>query len=143
MLSQSNGPVPHNMGNPDKPHRSGSRFPPRGGSEGFARSSPPIAPYMLAQERDDLGEHRLVHPHVAGFAKPSAHLGRLGSRRRNDADGHLRSAAVIGTIEGDRADRVTPHTPLGLFLGPIPWLPTPLHGVRSSPRCRGISPPRM
>ena len=70
---------------------------------------------MLAQERDDLGENRLVHPHVAGFAKPSAHFGQLGSRRRNDADGHLHGAAVIGTIEGDRADRVTPIPRLAFF----------------------------
>src|SRR5258707_13721498 len=96
---------------------------------------------MLAQERHDFGEDRLVHPHVAGFAKPSAHLGRLGSRRRNDADGHLRGAAVIGTIEGDRADRVTPHTPLGLFLVPISWLASPLPGCRASPQLDAPSPP--
>jgi Peptidase family S58 len=78
---------------------------------------------VLAQEIGNFDEDRLVRPDVTGFGQPSAQLCRLPLRDRNDADRHFGGAAVVGAVEGDRTDRVTPRTTLGLFLEPFLRLP--------------------
>lgn len=60
--------------------------------------------FVLLQERSDFAKDRIVLAQIARFGKPSAHLGRVGVLVRNDGDGRLGGAPVIGTIEGDGAD---------------------------------------
>src|ERR1700683_2380849 len=87
--SRSNGFELPNMGNAGKSHLPGSQFLPRVGNQEFRPPSPPTQ------------------------------LGWLGFRPGNDAGGCFRGAAVVGAIEGDRADGVTAKAPLGLFFEPF------------------------
>lgn len=126
---RSSGFAPSNMSNPGRPRQADSQFPPREGSRRFHPSPPPISRHSRAGMPRSRRQRFFVRPEITGFSKPSAQVGRLRMRRRDNADRHLGGAAIVGTIVRDCIDRIAAHTSLGLFLEPFPWLPAQFHRI--------------
>src|SRR2546423_11630264 len=56
-----------------------------------------------------------VGPNVAGFAKPSAQLSRFAVGRRKDANNRLAGAHIVGTVECNSSEGITPKPVLAFF----------------------------
>jgi hypothetical protein len=71
---------------------------------------------VASKKQGNFIEYCRIVPDIAALGKPPAQLDRLSSLRNDDGDSRLAGPLVVGSIEGDGADRIAAKTQFALFV---------------------------
>jgi hypothetical protein len=69
-----------------------------------------------SKKQGDFVEYCRIVPDIAALGKPPPQLDRLGALRNDDSDSHLAGPLIVGSIEGDGADRIAAKAQFSLFV---------------------------